>query len=160
MARSVLPCMSHAGIRRSALATWFLLAALANAGCALTAQYDAATVQEILVVAKRVDMFYGALLDTKEDSRAYSGYGPAYIAIEADLRSLWLRNKARPLNDESTTIARDTLDFWIKYKDAHKRDNAYPDKHAEAHRRRFERQFVSAVTAETAKNTDDGDITP
>jgi hypothetical protein len=144
-------------MRRGALALSFLFAVVAAAGCAVkfVADYDAATVNQLLEVGKKIDVFYGTLLDRKPETRTYADYSPRYVEIEADLRSLWMRNKARPLNEESTQIARITLDLWVKYKNAHKLANAYPDAKAEAHRDRFERLFVSAVTAETAKKLDD-----
>lgn len=137
----------------------FLLLSLLASGCSVkfVSDYDAATYEEILRVGKEVDKFYGNLLEKKDSERAYAGYSSQYVQIESDLRSLYTRNKSRPLNKESTKISESILKLWVKYKDKHKANNTYKTGNARLDRNRFVRLFLSAASAEAAKNLNPDD---
>lgn len=130
-----------------------LLASLALGGCAvkLVADYDPTTFDETLSLGKKVDRFYGDLLETPAGARQYKKYADKYVEIETDLRSLYIRNKARPLNDESTQISEIILTLWVKYKSNHAAKDGYPDGIAKLDRARFTRLFIAAANAEAAK---------
>jgi len=123
----------------------------------LVADYDSANFEEALRIGRKVDLFYATLLETEAGDRAYATYAARYLEIEADLRSFHLRNKVRPLNEESTQIAKDLLDLWTKYKEAHKQADVYSSDKAEIHRDRLGRMFMSAADAETAKKLEASD---
>ena len=129
-----------------------LAAALLTAACRhvqLVADHDAASVEETIRIGKRVDVFYGKVVELDTAARGYAPFADDYIEIEADIRSLVRRNTARPLNSESTQIARTILAFWTQYHQKHKTKDRYPD--ARFDRRRFERLFDAALSAEVAK---------
>ena len=132
---------------------------LALYGCSikLVADYDVKTFEEILNVGKEVDKFYGTLLEMDENDRKYQKFSEKYVDIETELRSLNIRNKSRPLNDESIKISQSILGLWIKYKEKHKSKNKYSNGNAKLDRNRFERLFISAASAEAAKKLDPGD---
>lgn len=138
---------------------FLLLLAFALSGCAvkLVADYDSVSFEEILKVGKKVDKFYGDLLETKLTDRAYPKFSDRYVDIETDIRSLVTRNKARALNEESTQISEITLSLWVKYKDGHKEKDTYSDGTAKLDRNRFIRLFAAAANAERAKNLDADD---
>ena len=131
-----------------------VLSALVLAGCAirLVADYDAAAYEESIAVGKKVDRFYGDLLETPAADRHYQKYAARYVEIETDLRSLYVRNKARALNSESAEISQTILDLWLKYKANHAAKDTYGDGVAKLDRGRFTRLFISAANAESAKN--------
>lgn len=150
----------HSRLRTSTWTMGIILAfALFMGGCTvkLVADYDSATYEEILRVAKEVDKFYGILLDMPEKERAYKGFSGKYIELEATIRSLYTRNLTRPLNKESTKISENILELWIKYKDRHKTSDTYTSGNAKLDRKRLQRMFVSAADAEVAKKLDDED---
>jgi len=130
-----------------------LLLTVALSGCTVkfVADYDAKTEEQMFAAAKRVDTFYGKLLEVQEDKREYSMFSGDYIAIEADLNSLVLRNKVRELNEDSIKISETILKLWIKYKEKHKKKRLYPTGTAKLDRDRFERLFSYAARAEGAK---------
>jgi hypothetical protein len=138
-----------------------IIFALGFSGCAVkfVADYDSTTFNEIIATGKKVDRFYGDLLEVPGDNRQYTKFSDKYVDIETDLRSLYIRNKARPLNEESTQISEIILKLWVKYKDAHKKNDRYPDGMAKLDRTRFTRLFISAANAESAKklSSDDKD---
>lgn len=138
------------------VATLAVLACLGLAACSiqLVSDYDATTYEEILRVGKKVDHFYGTLLEAPDKDRPYAKYSEKYVEIETDLRSLYMRNKSRPLNQESTEISRIILGLWVKYKQAHRERNTYSTGNAKLDRARFERLFDSAANAEAAKKLD------
>jgi len=139
-----------------------LLTGLALSGCAakFVADYDSATLEEILRLGKKVDKFYGEMLETPPAERGYAKYSQQYVDVEVDLRSLYVRNKARALNEESTRISEIILNFWIKYKDEHQQTDGYGDGKAQLDRERFTRLFIAAADAETAKKLDAADQNP
>ena len=128
-------------------------------GCSIkfVADYDSTTFEEILKVGKKVDRFYGDLLETPASNRQYQKYADRYVEMETDLRSLYMRDKARTLNKESTEISEIILNLWLKYKNNHAAKDGYSDGNAKLDRARFTRLFVSAADAEASKklNPDD-----
>ncbi len=132
---------------------WIALLGLALGGCAVkwVDTYDAVAFEEILTVGKAVDRFYGNLLETPADERAYRQFVVQYVVIESDIQSMLTRNRARALNEESTQIAESILKLWVKYKEAHKSRNTYADGGARLDRHRFNRLFAAAASAEQAK---------
>ncbi|MGD2119529.1 MAG: hypothetical protein PVG66_14300 [Chromatiales bacterium] len=73
------------------------------------------------------------------------------------MRSLYARNESRPLNEESTKISESILNLWMKYKQRHQDNNTYKTGNAKLDRNRFIRLFISAASAEAAKNLDPDD---
>lgn len=140
-----------------------LLVVLIISGCGsvqFVADYNSKTYEEIIRVGKEVDKFYGTILEKNESDRAYSDYSDysiKYVEIESELRSLYIRNLSRPLNEESTKISESILDLWVKYKAKHKTKNKYKSGNAKLDRNRFVRLFSSAASAEVAKNLDQDD---
>jgi hypothetical protein len=139
-------------------AVLFVVAFAVN-GCAikLVPDYDGVTFEEIIKVGKKVDRFYGDVLETKSTDRPYQKFSERYVEIETDIRSLVTRNRARALNEESTQISEIILKLWVKYKDNHKLKDTYSDGNAKLDRNRFIRLFSSAASAEVAKKLDPDD---
>lgn len=139
-----------------------LLIAAASSGCAikLVADYDAAAFEEILATAKKVDRFYGMLLETRPDARRYAAFSEQYVSLESDIRGMVMRNQARALNAESTEIARLILGLFVKYKDQHRKSDGYSDGTARLDRNRLSRMFASAASAEEARRLSDDDKDP
>jgi hypothetical protein len=139
---------------RLSLFVGIVLLCTLSIGCAvkLVADYDAGTAEAILQISKSVDSFYLQLLETPEGERAYSKFSEQYTSIEVDLDGLIVRNRIRPLNEESVKMAETTLAKWVQYKSVHKKSNAYKDALATTHRVRFARLFTAmAVAAEAQK---------
>lgn len=136
-----------------------LFTSLALSACTikLVADYDSVAFEEILRVGKKLDRFYGDLLETPASQRVYTKFSAQYVEIETDIQSLVTRNKARALNKESTEISEAILQLWEKYKEAHKARDNYSDGIAKLDRKRFVRLFAAAASAEYAKNLDGDD---
>lgn len=133
-----------------------LVVALATTACSikLVADYDATAFEEILAVGKKVDKFYGTLLETRANERPYAKFANDYVSMETDIRSMLVRNQARALNSESTQISEIILKLMTKYKDRHRARDTYTDGNAKLDRNRFTRLFASAASAEEAKKLD------
>lgn len=122
-------------------------------GCSvkMVADYDDTTKESILKTAKEIDKFYCALLETEESKRQYEQFSKDYHSIEVEIRSLVLRNKARPLNKESTKQAEIALDRWIIFKERHKTKNTYSTGDAKLDRDYLSNIFNYMLGAELAK---------
>src|SRR5258706_4389413 len=154
---SSLPLRLH----RPVLSGFVLLALMTAPGCfRLIAPYDEQTQQAIFAAARAVDQFYGDLLEAAPATRAYAKYSGRYVQIDTDLRALVLRNEVRPLNQDSTGIARDIQKLWEEKQDQHRRTDGYPDGVARLDRARFTRLFRYAAAAERAKPAGDPDSPP
>ncbi len=130
---------------------------ISGCGIRLIAAYDANTEEAIFKCAKFVDQFYGGLLEADEGKRQYAKFANEYVAIEAEINSLLLRNKVRSLNEDSVDIAEKILNLWKKYRGRHKNRDTYSTGNAELDRKRFERMFAYAARAEGAKKIGEGD---
>jgi len=157
-------------LRKAPLLIGIIFISLLLSGCPiqLVADYDAEIAKEIVHVSKQVDTFYGELLETDYPDRSYDAFKSQYISNEVNLRALVIQNNARPLNDESISIAETTLKLWIKYKNKHKENwekyshpasggetieakNIYSDTMAQNHRKRFTKLFTAMSIAERVK---------
>jgi len=144
---------SNRNANRFWLAFLSLLLLASVIGCTVryVAEYDASIKDEIVHIAKKVDLFYGRLLDTSPSERQYQKYKDDYLKIEADLRALELRNEIRTFNKESTKQTKIALDLWLEDKDSHKKDNTVDDATLKLHRKQFSRVFVAMAKGEEAK---------
>lgn len=134
-----------------------LLAILLLTSCAVkyVADYDQTTLNKIIDVSKQVDLFYITLLDIESTERDFEKFTQSYKEIEVELRSLVMINKIRPLNDDSTRIAEQVLEFWLKYKTKHKEKNRYSNAQLKLHQKRFNRLFTAMAIGETLKQNED-----
>ncbi len=133
----------------------FLITVLLSAnGCAVRyiADYDASIKDEIFQVAKKVDLFWGALLDTQSADRKYDKFKDQYNQIETDIRGLVMKNEIRALNKESTKQANIALDLWVEDRSIHKENDGFSDFEAKRHRKQFNRVFTAMAKGEEAKN--------
>ena len=133
----------------------FLITVLLSAnGCAVryVADYDASIKEEIVQVAKKVDLFFGTLLDTQTDDRKYDKFKGQYNQIETDIRGLVMKNEIRALNKESTKQANIVLELWIEDRSIHKNNDGFSDFEAKRHRKQFNRVFTAMAKGEEAKN--------
>lgn len=142
----------------------FLLVTLTSCQVKWVADYDAEIADEIVEVARHVDIYYAELMRSCEDSSfvkdmlVYRGqdrgeyFREQHMYIENELYALYLRNLARPLNKNSTEIIRSIReDLWDKY------DGDLNTKPAllKIHRERFARNFEALLRSEEAKNIEE-----
>jgi hypothetical protein len=131
-----------------------LLIIVLLSGCTAryVAEYDASVKEEIIQVAKKVDLFWGNLLDTPVSDRKYATFKNSYNEIETDIRGLLMKNEIRPLNKVSTQQVKILLDLWVEDKELHKTNNGFSDFEAKRHRTQFVRVFTAIAKGEEAKN--------
>lgn len=123
-------------------------------GCTVkyVAQYDAVIKTEIVETAKKVDMFWGELLDTDSGERTYSNFKSKYNEIESEIRALVMKNEIRALNEASTKQAKIALDLWMEDRKLHKEKNSFSDFQARRHREQFNRVFTAMAIGEDVKD--------
>lgn len=120
----------------------------------LVAPYSAALSARIDSTYTMVDRFYLQMLEKTTDSaegRAYSKFTDDYINIEVELNSLYMQNRIRPLNKNSTRIAQIALQKWIDYKEEHKKRKTISDAAIRLNRRYMADLFYTMRVAEEAK---------
>jgi hypothetical protein len=115
------------------------------------AAYDENIKNEIIRIAGEVEMFYAELLETEITDRTYDNFKDKYLAIEVGLRTLLLKNKIRPLNEESTKQTEIALQLWLDDKEKHKTNNAVNNFIVNSHRSQFQRIFIAMAKGEAIK---------
>ena len=137
------------------IALGFTLVLMIITGCTIryVAQYDPDVEEEIYVISKKVDVFFGKLIETSKDERTYQKFKNEYIEIEAELRLLLRRNQIRALNDETVAQINTTLELWLDDKAKHAQNDTVSDFIAKKHREQYSRLFIAMIKGETAKDT-------
>jgi hypothetical protein len=125
-------------------------------GCKVTfvPGYDARISDQIVNIAKDVDKFYLSMLETTtaaDSGRVYKNFAEQYVSIEVELNSLLVKNKIRPLNENSTRICEIAIEMWIKYKEEHKKDDSLSDGLIRLNRKTFSDLFFAMQVAEKGK---------
>lgn len=147
--------MKYICVNPRMIVLWTVVAMLAvgAAGCATryVADYDAQVVEDVNQISRKIDIFFGKLMETPAEERGYRHFKDAYIEVEADLRLLLRRNEIRPLNDETTRQIHTTLKLWQDDKAKHEKKNTVSNFIAKKHREQFCRLFVAMAKGEMAK---------
>jgi hypothetical protein len=142
-------------IRKQKYNYWFILVLIVYtiSGCRVqyVADYDDNIRNDIISIAEEIDMFYTLLLETTEADRTYESFKEDYLDIEVSLRSLLMKNKIRPLNEESTRQTEIALELWLEDKEAHKEDDTVSDFIINQHRSQFQRIFIAMAIGESVK---------
>ena len=115
------------------------------------AEYNSVIKEETVQTAKKVDLFWGKLIDTPISERKYDTFKDKYNEIESDIRGLLIRNKIQELNKSSTTQVETLLDLWVEDKRIHKDGDTFSDFEANRHRKQFVRVFIAIAKGEEAK---------
>lgn len=134
----------------------FSLVLLAINGCRVTfvPAYNTQVATQIDETAKTVDKFYLSMLETttvEDSTRSYTFFINQYVSIEAELNSLFIKNKIRPLNQNSTRICEITLQLWQKYKEEHKKKNKLSNGLIKLNQKTFSDLFYAMQVAESGK---------
>ncbi len=98
----------------------FAVAGLQSCSVNFVPPYDKTLSDQVTQLMKEIDVFYLEMQEYNEDERNYERFIEDYIQIEAELKSLYFKNKVRPLNEESTENCLIALQQWQKYKARHK----------------------------------------
>ena len=144
--------MNHSRIFRIVLAAFLMAGMLSACTVKLVPEYDATIKEETLTIAKKVDLFWGKLLDTPMSDRDYDSFKDQYNEIETDIRGLLIKSKIREQNDISIKQINNLLELWIEDKKIHKQNDTFSDFEAASHREQFVRVFTAIAKGEEAKN--------
>jgi len=139
-------------IKRSFLYLFLMMTLLSGCTVKYVADYDSSIKEETVTIAKKVDLFWGILLDTPSLERPYEKFKGKYNEIETDIRGLYMKNEIRELNKVSTKQVKNLLDLWIEDKNTHKDNNTFTNFEAKRHRKQFVRIFIAIAKGEEAKN--------
>lgn len=140
-------------VTRTGIYTIFFLLIFLHTACTVkyVAAFDENVRDQIYELAEKVDKFWGTLLEVPEEKREYHFFRDQYVEIESKLRSLLLKNEARPGNEESAEQSRILLELWIEDKEIHREENSFNDFLANRHRRQFTEVFTAMARAEEEK---------
>ena len=132
---------------------FFVLSIFSLSSCNVhyIADYDSSVKDEIVQIAKNVDLFWGEVLDISKEQRSYSKFKDQYNQIETEIRGLVIKNEIRPLNEASTKQAKIALDLWIEDRTNHRKNNTISDFEARLHRQQYLRAFIAMAKGEEAK---------
>jgi len=131
-----------------------MLAGITSCTVSLVPSYDKEITGEVNKLMKEIDVFYLTMKEMPPDERNYDFFVEKYISIEADLHTMYLRNKVRPLNEESTENCLIALEKWRKYKARHKERDSLSDANIEMQNEYMHDFLYYVLAAEQAKKED------
>jgi uncharacterized membrane protein YraQ (UPF0718 family) len=131
-----------------------VMAGITSCTVSLVPSYDKEINSEVNKLMKEIDIFYLSMQEMPQDDRNYDTFVGKYISIEADLHALYLRNKVRPLNEESTENCLIALEKWRKYKVRHKERDSLSDANIELQNMYMHDLLYYVLAAEQAKKED------
>lgn len=132
----------------------FAFFALTSCKVTFVPNYDSKISEQIDETTKAVDLFYLDMLENTSDNnggRSFDKFSKKYVTIEVDMNALLNKNKARPLNENSTRICEITLELWQKYKAVHKKDDKLTNGEIKYNRKIFDDLFFAMQVAEKGK---------
>lgn len=92
----------------------------------LIADYDNELVKQIEEVQLSANKHFIKMQEVAYSSSVkYEDFVDSYIEIEAKIKSIYDKNKVKPLNDESTRNAQILLQKWRKYKSEHRDSDVF-----------------------------------
>ena len=94
--------MYNISVRRMLFSVFLISGILSGCTVKYVADYDSSIKEETVQVAKKVDLFWGKLIDTAITDRKYNSFKDQYNEIETDIRGLLMKNEIRELNKVST----------------------------------------------------------
>jgi hypothetical protein len=106
-----------------------LLAAVLVAGCMvhIAPDYSPETANAIVDTEKAIDKFYANLSAVPAEQRKFQQFAQGYSDVEVEIRSLILRTKIQPMNEDSTNLANTALELWQRAEAKHKERDGYSD---------------------------------
>jgi hypothetical protein len=131
-----------------------MLAGITSCTVSLVPSYDKEITGEVNKLMKEIDVFYLTMKEMPPEERNYDFFVEKYISIEADLHTMYLRNKVRPLNEESTENCLIALEKWRKYKARHKERDSLSDANIEMQNEYMHDFLYYVLAAEQAKKED------
>lgn len=148
--------MKHTMFFTRCMAFGVVVILTAVAGCAYRymAEYDPGVEEEIYAISRKVDIFFGRLLETPKEERKYQYFKNDYVEVEADLQLLLRRNEIRSLNGETVQQINIALELWLDDKAKHAGKDTVSDFIAKKHQEQYGRLFIAMVKGESAKNTE------
>lgn len=117
----------------------------------LVADYDQSTLQQLELVAKKVDRLYVELSYTPEQQRTYQKVTSQYLDIEVSLEALKTRQQLRALNELTLKQVDITISLFRQDRELHKQRNTVSDFLLKRRRKQYNRLFISMIKGEEAK---------
>lgn len=117
----------------------------------LVADYDQSTLQQLELVAKKVDRLYVELSYTPEQQRSYQKVASQYLDIEVSLEALKTRQQLRELNELTLKQVDITISLFRQDRELHKQRNTVSDFLLKRRRKQYNRLFISMIKGEEAK---------
>ena len=123
--------------------------------CAINqvSDYDAQSLNQMQLVAKKVDYFYAQLSYLPKDKRTYQQSAKQYLEVEVDLNALKLRQQIRSTNELTLKQVEIAQALWSDDRKTHQKKNTISDFIIKRHRQQFQRVFLAMIKGEESKPT-------
>ena len=121
--------------------------------CAINqiSDYDAQSMNQMQLVAKKVDYFYAQVSYLPKANRTYQQSAKQYLEIEVDLNALKLRQQVRSTNELTLKQVEIAQTLWHEDRLSHQKKDTISDFIIKRHRQQFNRVFLAMITGEDSK---------
>ena len=110
-------------MKRVLFAILFPLLLLQGCRVQLVPSYNAELENQIINGAKMTDKLYLEMIDAPADKKNFSLYAEKYLAAEAEINSILLKNEARSKATDIVASVKALRDYFVKAKEDHKARN-------------------------------------
>jgi hypothetical protein len=123
--------------------------------CAINqiSNYDQKSMDQMELVAMKVDRFFVGLSYTPKSERKYQKYASNYLDIEVELNALKLRQQVRATNDLTLKQVEIAQMLWSEDRKSHQKKDTISDFIIKRHRQQFNRVFLAMIKGEESKPT-------
>ena len=123
--------------------------------CAINqiSNYDEQSLNQMQLVAKKVDYFYAQLSYLPKDKRTYQQSAQQYLEVEVDLNALKLRQQVRSTNELTLKQVEIAQTLWSDDRKTHQKKDTISDFIIKRHRQQFQRVFLAMIKGEESKPT-------
>ena len=118
----------------------------------LVADYDQPTLQQLELVANKIDRLLAQLNLMPKQSRSYKAVASQYVDIDVLLQSLKTRQELRALNELALKQVNVTISLFTQDRQLHQQRNTVSDFLLKYRKKQYSRLFISMIEGEESKN--------
>lgn len=137
------------------LLTFYMLLMLPSCTTTLISDYDQNTVEQMELIAKKIDRLYIELGYIPAQERAFDYVESEYLDIEVELQALKTRQQLRPLNELTLKQVDISLSLFLQDRERHKKLDTISDFLIKRYRKQYNRLFIAMIRGEEIKKQPD-----
>ena len=117
----------------------------------LISDYDQRSLDQMELIAKKVDRLYLQLEYMAANKRDYHRVAASYLDIDVELQALKTRQQLRAINELALTQVEIAISLWKKGRQRHQQINTVTDFFIKRYRKQYNRLYLAMIKGEESK---------